>query len=75
MWRAVPAQGLTPYGSFEAWSDLIRNAVVWLGEADPCEGRQDLAAHTDDGYEQLATLLTAWEACYAPKATQGRPKP
>ena len=59
-----PSQGLTPYGSFQPWSDLVRNAVVWLGEADPCEGRQDLAAQTDETYEQLATLLTAWEACY-----------
>jgi hypothetical protein len=59
-----PSQGLTPYGSFQPWSDLVRNAVVWLGEEDPCEGRQDLAAQTDETYEQLATLLTAWEACY-----------
>jgi hypothetical protein len=65
-----PAQGLTPYGSFEAWSDLVRQAIVWLGEADPCEGRKDLAAHTDEAYERLATLLTAWEACY-PRNTKG----
>ena len=60
-----PAQGLTPYGSFQPWSDLVRNALVWLGEADPCEGRQDLAAQMDEGYERLASLLAAWEACYA----------
>ena len=60
-----PSQSLTPYGSFQPWSDLIRNAVVWLGEADPCEGRQDLAAQTDETYEHLAALLAAWEACYA----------
>lgn len=59
-----PAQGLTPYGSFQPWSDLVRSAVVWLGEADPCEGRQDLAAQTDESYERLASLLTTWEACY-----------
>ena len=69
-----PSQGLTPYGSFEAWADLIRNAVVWLGEADPCEGRQDLAAQTDDAYEQLAALLTAWEACYAFKGDGTSPE-
>ena len=68
-----PSQGLTPYGSFQPWSDLVRNAVVWLGEADPCEGRQDLAAQTDEAYEQLATLLTAWEACYAGQVA-GTPK-
>jgi hypothetical protein len=63
-----PSQGLTPYGSFEAWSDLVRNALVWLGEADPCEGRNDLAAKTDEAYERLATLLTAWEACFPAKS-------
>ena len=69
-----PAQGLSPYGSFQPWSDLVRNAVVWLGETDPCEGRQDLTAQTDEVYEQLATLLSAWEACYAFKADGTSPE-
>jgi putative DNA primase/helicase len=69
-----PAQGLTPYGSFEAWSDLVRSALVWLGEADPCEGRKDLAAQTDEAYEQLAVLLAAWEACYPPQAGKALPE-
>ena len=30
-----PAQGLTPFGSFEAWSDLIRQALVWAGGRTP----------------------------------------
>jgi putative DNA primase/helicase len=68
-----PAQGLTPYGSFEAWSDLMRNALVWVGEADPCEGRQDLAAQTDEAYERLASLLTAWERCYPLKDAPASP--
>jgi hypothetical protein len=63
-----PDQGLTPYGSFEAWSALVRNAVVWLGESDPCEGRKNLAAQTDGAYERLAVLLAAWEACFPIKA-------
>src|SRR5690606_23832657 len=28
---------LTPFGRFEEWSDLVRGALVWLGEPDPCE--------------------------------------
>jgi putative DNA primase/helicase len=28
---------LKQQGSFEEWSDLIRSALVWLGEADPAE--------------------------------------
>lgn len=59
-----PAQELTPYGSFEGWSGLVRHALVWLGEADPCAGRKDLAAQTDENYERLAALLGAWEKCY-----------
>jgi hypothetical protein len=72
--EGCPSQDLTPYGSFEAWSDLVRSAVVWLGEADPCEGRKDLAAQTDETYEQLATLLTAWEACFPVTPTATSPK-
>lgn len=32
-----PSMGLRPMGSFEAWSDTIRSAIVWSGAADPCE--------------------------------------
>ncbi|MGD0768095.1 MAG: primase C-terminal domain-containing protein [Tepidisphaeraceae bacterium] len=31
-----PDQQLTPFGSFEEWSALIRSAIVWCGLADPC---------------------------------------
>jgi hypothetical protein len=37
-----PDQGLTPWGSFEGWSDLIRNCIVWLGLPDPAETRIEL---------------------------------
>lgn len=30
---------LAPWGSFEEWSAVIRNAVVWLGLPDPVGGR------------------------------------
>ena len=59
-----PAQGITAMGSFEQWSDLIRHALVWAGEADPNEGRKDLEAESNPEYEQLAQLLQAWEVCY-----------
>jgi hypothetical protein len=60
----TPAQGLSPYGSFQEWSDLIRSAVVWAAEQDPCEGRKDLEAQSDPAFDRLATLLDCWEACY-----------
>jgi hypothetical protein len=59
-----PSQGLTPMGSFEQWSDLIRQALIWAGEDDPNEGRKDIEAESDPEYERLATLLDAWAACY-----------
>jgi hypothetical protein len=63
-----PAQGLTPLGSFEAWSDLIRQAIVWAGEADPCEGRKAIEATSNPEFETLAVLLHAWHACYDTQA-------
>jgi hypothetical protein len=63
-----PPQGLTPYGSFEKWSDIIRSALVWAGEPDPCLGRREVEAISDEGYENHAELLNAWADCY-PKAT------
>jgi hypothetical protein len=63
-----PAQGLTPLGSFEAWSDLIRQALVWAGEADPCEGRKTIEAMSNPEYETLGALLYAWGECYQDKS-------
>jgi putative DNA primase/helicase len=59
-----PSQGLTPMGSFEAWSDLIRQAIVWSTGDDPCDGRQEIEATSNPESEDLAVLLAAWEACY-----------
>jgi hypothetical protein len=67
-----PTQGIKPLGSFEEWSTLIRQALIWAGEADPCAGRQDIEAESDPQYEALNTLLTAWFARYgsAPKTVK-----
>jgi uncharacterized protein DUF3854 len=59
-----PTQGLTPFGSFEAWSDLVRQALIWAGEADPCVGRTELEATSDPEFERLAQVLEAWYQCY-----------
>ena len=59
-----PQQPIAAYGSFEAWNDLIRAAVVWVGEADPLAERNMIAAEGDQASETLETLMTAWEACY-----------
>jgi hypothetical protein len=55
-----PRQPLTPFGSFEGWSDLIRQCVVWLGLPDPCETRATLAESADTERASLAQLMDAW---------------
>ena len=55
-----PGQGLTPWGSFEGWSDLVRSAVVWAGLADPGESRTDLASTADREAVALRQLLEGW---------------
>jgi hypothetical protein len=63
-----PSQGVSALGSFEEWSALVRQALIWAGEADPCLGRQDLEVESDANYEALSTILAAWYACYGPQA-------
>jgi hypothetical protein len=59
-----PAQDLKTFGRFEEWSDLVRSALVWLGEADPCETREEIEVE-DPERRGLETLLEAWFAAYA----------
>ena len=54
-----PGMGLPPWGSFEEFSALIRNAIVWIGQPDPYDGREDLRRFTGDGTETLANVLAA----------------
>jgi hypothetical protein len=59
-----PAQDLKPFGRFEQWSDLVRSALVWVGEADPCQTREEIEVE-DPERRGLETLLEAWFAAYA----------
>lgn len=56
-----PGLGLTPWGSFNAWSRLVRQAVVWLGLPDPGETRLQLQARSDVAAESMGLLLDCWE--------------
>lgn len=55
------ARDLEPFGRFEEWSNLVRGALVWVGEADPCATRAKVAVG-DSAREELATLMDAWES-------------
>ena len=54
-------QQTTPLGSFVDWSRWVRDALVWLGEADPCETMESLRG-TDPRLEALTAVLTQWHA-------------
>jgi len=54
-----PDHELTPWGSFEEWSHIIRNAIVHAGGADPCRTRADLA-DADREMTALKDVLDAW---------------
>ena len=51
---------LPPRASYEAWSDLVRSALVWLNWSDPVDTVADI--RTDDPVRaQRRDLFTAWE--------------
>lgn len=56
----APKTGPKPWGSFESWTRVIANCVVWLGLPDPQETRTELA-EADVGKTMLAALLAGWE--------------
>jgi hypothetical protein len=55
-----PDQGLSSWGGFDEWSDLIRGAVVWAGLADPGATRDALRESADDDSQQLNQLVAGW---------------
>ena len=60
----APQQKLPAFGSYEAWSALVRQALVWGGERDPNEARLNIEAESDPRYEARDRLLHEWEARY-----------
>jgi len=59
-----PRVGLVPWGSYEAWSSLVRGAVVWSGLPDPGITREALTSSADGERNALYDLLRAWRAIY-----------
>ncbi len=55
-----PDMQLPPWGKFEGWWHLVRDAIVWAGEADPGETRDELTASSDEDSENCSDLVTGW---------------
>jgi putative DNA primase/helicase len=50
---------LPPLGSFEAWSDNVRSALVWLGLPDPVASMEG-ARDEDPELAALSQFIAAW---------------
>lgn len=55
-----PSQSGSEWGSFEAWTQTIRGALVWCGVADPLPTRAT-ATENDDSRNLLGMLITGIE--------------
>lgn len=66
-----PRAGTTRMGSFEAWDQIVRGAVAWAFEADPCAGRLKLHEQDDQDHSDLSQFLSAWRAAWAPLGGYG----
>lgn len=59
-----PTPPLKPFGGFEGWSKIIRGALWWMGEADPCASRERLV-DDDHEREEIGRLLELLEYGFA----------
>jgi hypothetical protein len=60
-----PSEKRPKYGSYERWDDLVRGAILWLGLADPLEGRQRIKAESDVDALTISEVLHAWRGVFA----------
>jgi hypothetical protein len=58
-----PSAGIPRWGGFEEWSDWVRSALVWLGQADCAEGRSKVE-ELDPERQRLRSILTAWAEAF-----------
>lgn len=52
---------LDPFGSFEDWSRMVREPLVWLGMADPVDSVEAVRAD-DPELAAMSALFAAWPA-------------
>lgn len=64
-----PDQGLTAWGSYQEWSRIVRNAIVFAGGADPYLTREDLEK-ADRETSLLKAVLHNWPEGESFTATQ-----
>lgn len=58
-----PHTACQPFGSFQEWSNMVRQPLLWLGLPDPTECVTE-AAEADPELSQLTELVHAWRECF-----------
>lgn len=58
-----PDIGVTPLGGYEPWSRMVRQALCWVGEADPCRSMERTRGD-DPARQNLALVLEAWHEAF-----------
>jgi hypothetical protein len=61
-----PARGLPAWGSFEGWSAVVRECLVWVGLPDPHETRVDLLRLSDTAGSAFDALVRCWAYAVTP---------
>jgi len=59
-----------PLGSFEDWSRWIRDALIWVGEADPCS-TMERARGDDPQLERLRAVIHHWKEAVGERQVSG----
>jgi putative DNA primase/helicase len=49
----------TPLASFEGWSNVVRSALIWLGQPDPVESMA-VAQEANPERVELLEMMEAW---------------
>lgn len=55
-----PKVKMRPMGSYEAWSSVVRAALVWAGEPDVALTQDALREDSDPEHEDTEQLVSAW---------------
>ena len=58
--RGPDGKALTPWGSFESWSRVVRGAIVHAGCVDPADAREEFRDSAAAESGQLRGLLAGW---------------
>lgn len=58
-----PNPDTKPIGSYQEWCELVRNALLWMGEEDPLATMSEVSEN-DPARNELLAVITAWKEAF-----------